>query len=193
MATTTATKKPATRKTAAKAKEAPVTERTEAEAPAAAVKPKAPRIRAKKLDPEMYVTVRNGYPGLLVYKSTKTGEVFRFEGFGDEHEIELQELQKAKNTSKGFFINNWFLIDDPEVIEYLGIGQFYKDAFTYEEFEELAEMSEKEVADKVSRISEGQKLAVTRYARQLVRDGRIDSVSVIKALENGLGVKLVSM
>ena len=193
MATTTATKKPTTRKTAAKAKEAPATERTEAEVPAAAAKPRASRIKAKKLDPEMYVTVRNGYPGLLVYKSTKTGEVFRFEGFGDEHEIELQELQKAKNTSKGFFINNWFLIDDPEVIEYLGLGQFYKDAFTYEEFEELAEMSEKEVADKVSRISDGQKLAVTRYARQLVRDGRIDSVSVIKALENGLGVKLVSM
>ena len=193
MATTTATKKPTTRKTAAKAKEVPATERTEAEVPAAAAKPRASRIKAKKLDPEMYVTVRNGYPGLLVYKSTKTGEVFRFEGFGDEHEIELQELQKAKNTSKGFFINNWFLIDDPEVIEYLGLGQFYKDAFTYEEFEELAEMSEKEVADKVSRISDGQKLAVTRYARQLVRDGRIDSVSVIKALENGLGVKLVSM
>lgn len=189
MATTSTTKKTVTRKPAAKAKAVvePAVEQ-EVKAPAKT----AGTIKPKKLDPEMYVRVRNGYPGLLIYKSSKTGEVFRFEGFGDEHEIELQELKKAKNESKDFFINNWFLIDDPEVIEYLGVGQYYKDAFSYEEFEELAEMTVEQVAEKMRHISAGQKLAVTRYAQQLIRDGRIDSVKVINTLEEGLGVNLIS-
>ena len=199
MATTSTEKKAAVRKTAARtAAKAPVQPSAAADAPAAPDEAtKAPGktgtvIKPRKLDPEMYVVVRNGYPGLLVYKSTKTGERFRFEGFGDEHEIELQELKKAKNEFKDFFINNWFLIDDPEVIEYLGVGQYYKDAFTYEEFEELADMTAEEVAARIRQISDGQKLAVTRYAQQLIRDGRIDSVRVIRALEDGLGVKLAA-
>lgn len=192
MATTSTTKKTVTRKPAARATEKK-TEQTPAEAFTATTAAKASgSIKPRKLDPEMYVVVRNGYPGLLVYKSTKTGEKFRFEGFGDEHEIELQELKKAKNESKDFFINNWFLIDDPEVIEYLGVGQYYKDAFSYDEFEELAEMTAEQVAEKVKLISDGQKLAVTRYARQLIQDGRIDSMKVIKALEDGLGTKLTA-
>lgn len=195
MATTSTTKKPTARKPAAK--KIPVNESAEqvisepvAEKETAVPARKSAVIKPKKLDPEMYVVVRNGYPGLLVYKSSKTGELFRFEGFGDEHEIELQELKKAKNESKDFFINNWFLIDDPEVIEYLGVGQYYKDAFSYDEFEALADMTVDEVAEKMRHISEGQKLAVTRYAKQLIRDGRIDSMKVINTLEDGLGVKL---
>lgn len=195
MATTSTTKKPTARKPAAK--KTPVNESVEqavnepvAEKETAVSTGKSTVIKPKKLDPEMYVVVRNGYPGLLVYKSSKTGELFRFEGFGDEHEIELQELKKAKNESKDFFINNWFLIDDPEVIEYLGVGQYYKDAFSYDEFEALADMTVDEVAEKMKHISEGQKLAVTRYAKQLIRDGRIDSMKVINTLEDGLGVKL---
>ena len=185
MATTT--KKPTARRTQTKVKvPEQATEETVAKQPAK----RSTIVKPKKLDPEMYVTVRNGYPGLLVYKSSKTGEKFVFRRFGDEHEMELQELKKARNDAKAFFENNWFLIDDPEVIEYLGVGQYYKDAFSYDEFEALTTMTVDEVKEKMRNISNGQKVAVARYARQLINEGRIDSLKVITALEEGLGVQL---
>lgn len=184
---TTNNKKPAARKTSTKVK---VPEQATEEPVAAQPEKKSTVIKPKKLDPDMYVTVRNGFPGLLVYKSSKTGEKFVFERFGDEHEIELHELKKAKNEDKAFFENNWFLIDDHDVIEYLGLNQYYKDAFSFDEFEALTTMTADEVQEKMRHISNGQKIAVARYARRLIADGRIDSLKVIAALEKGLGTQL---
>ena len=184
----TTTKKPTARRATKKVKvpEHVAEEQSVAKQPAR----KSVTVKPKKLDPEMYVTVRNGFPGLLVYKSSKTGEKYVFDRFGDEHEISLQELKKAKNDSKAFFENNWFLIDDPEVIEYLGLTQYYKNAFSYDDFEELTKMTADEVREKMQHISNGQKAAVARYARQLIAEERIDSLKVITALEDGLGVQL---
>ena len=62
----------------------------------------------KEIDVHQYIPVRNGFNGILIYRSSKTGEVFRWDGFGDEQDMELLELRNAKNTGKTFFINNWF-------------------------------------------------------------------------------------
>ena len=104
MATTeNTTKKPTARRAPRKVK---VPEQTADEAVVKQPAKRSTVVKPKKLDPNMYVTVRNGYPGLLLYKSSKTGEKFLFHSFGDEHEIELQELKKAKNDQKAFFENN---------------------------------------------------------------------------------------
>ena len=98
-----------------------------------------------ELDPSMYVTVKNGFNGTLVYKSKKTGERFIWDAFGDEQDIELAELKSARNSYKPFFINNWFLFDDPEVIEWLGMGQYYKHALNSENFDKIFKKSPEEI------------------------------------------------
>ena len=64
---------------------------------------------AKDIDPDQYVTVRNGFQGRLVYKSRHTGEKFIWDTFGAEQDMELSELKRARSSSKKFFINNWFI------------------------------------------------------------------------------------
>ena len=155
------------------------------------VEERKPAPRKRTFAPDDFVTVRNGYQGKLVYKSSKTGEKYVFDCFGDEHDMEIQELKKAKNDSKKFFANNWFLIDDPEVIDYLGLREYYKDALTYEEFDKLAEMNADENAERISKVSEGQKISVAHHAKRMISDGKIDSLSAISALEKGLGVQLL--
>ena len=54
----------------------------------------------------MIVTVRNGFNGRLVYKSPRTGERFVWDEFGDEQDLEFQELRNARNSQKAFFENN---------------------------------------------------------------------------------------
>ncbi len=143
------------------------------------------------LSPNMVVTVRNGYAGKLIYKSRKTGERFVWDNFGDEQDMELQELKNARNSSKTYFAKNWFLIDDPEVIDYLGVEQYYKNALTYENFDKLFELDADEVAARIAALPTGQRSTVAYRAKQLISEGKIDSIKVINALEAGLGVTLI--
>lgn len=143
------------------------------------------------LDPNMVVTVKNGTQGVLIYKSKRTGERFEWSAFGDEQEMDLQELKNAKNSSKAFFVNNWFLIDDPEVLDYLGVSQYYKYALNFTSFDELFERDANEIKETVSQLSNGQKKSVAYRAKQLIADGVIDSIKVIAALEDSLSIELI--
>ena len=145
----------------------------------------------KDLDPNMYVTVRNGFNGTLVYKSKKTGERFVWDEFGDEQEIELIELKSAKNSYKTFFINNWFLFDDPEVIEWLGLTSYYKHALNFEDFDKLFSKSPEEIEETISHLSDGQKKSVAFRAKQLIANSEIDSLKVINVLEKSLDIELI--
>lgn len=159
-------------------------------APVKEVEKKSYKVK-KNLDPSMYVTVKNGFNGTLVYKSKKTGERFIWDAFGDEQEIELAELKAAKNSYKSFFVNNWFLFDDPEIVEWLGMNQYYKYALNSASFDKLFEKSPDEIEKTVKALSDGQKKSVAFRAKQLIADGTIDSIKVIAALEKSLSVELI--
>lgn len=145
----------------------------------------------KNLDPNMIITVKNGFQGRLIYKSRRTQERFEWSGFGDEQDMDLQELKNAKNSSKTFFENNWFLIDDPEVLEYLGVSQYYKYALNFDSFDDLFTKELKEIKSIISKLSTGQKKSVAYRAKQLIADGVIDSIKVITALEDSLSIELI--
>lgn len=145
----------------------------------------------KNLDPNMIVTVRNGFQGMMVYVSKRTNERFIWESFGDEQDMDLQELKNAKNSSKGFFENNYFLIDDPEIIEYLGVERYYKNALSYDTFDDLFSKTPDEIRKAISKLSNGQKRSVAYRAKQFIETGKIDSIKVINALEESLSIDLI--
>lgn len=148
----------------------------------------------KEIDPTQYITVLNGYQGGLTYKSSRTGEVFRWMEFGDEQEIELRELRNARNTQKKFFEKNWFMFGDEFawVIDYLGVGRFYKNAISIDEFDDIFNKTPNELKKIIQGLSDGQKKAVAFRAQALVADGEIDSNKLIHVLEETLGVTLNS-
>lgn len=155
------------------------------------VSPKQKRIVPKEIDPNEYVTVRNGFQGKLVYVSKRTGETFVWDSFGAEQEMELRELKNAKNSSKKFFVNNWFMFDDSWIIDYLGVKQFYKNALSIDNFDDIFDKKPSELKDIISKLSAGQKRSVAYRAKELIAEKRIDSISVINALEEALGIELI--
>ena len=148
---------------------------------------------AKDIDLNQLIPVRNGYQGRLVYKSPRTHEKFVWPEFGSEQMVDLLELRNAKNTYKKYFMNNWFMFDDEYtwVIDYLGLGQYYKNALTIDSFDDLFQKSPSEIEKTVAKLSAGQCSSLSYRARQLIMDGEIDSNKAIAALERSLGVELV--
>ena len=186
------------RKTAAAAKAVENNE-TQAKQADVELQPKAEKIETPEkmiptdVDVHQYIPVRNGFEGTLVYKSRKTGELFVWEGFGEVQDIELQELKSAKSADKAFFRNNWFMFDDEFswVIDYLGMGAFYRNALRLDQFDELFSKKPEEIKKIIAGLSEGQKASIGYRARQLIAEDGIDSNKAIAALEDALGIQLV--
>ena len=160
------------------------------------IEQKPSSITAKKIKRQLplntLVEVKNGFNGKLIYKSKKTiGMTIIFETFGDSEYIELEELVSARNSSRKYFENNWFLIDDQEVIEFLGVQKYYENAFNIETFDEIFDMTPSEIESKVKQMSKGQKNTLIYRSIEFIDNGTIDSRKTIEALEKALEVELV--
>lgn len=148
---------------------------------------------AKDIDINQYITVRNGFPGRLIYRSVRTGETYTWEEIGSEQDMELKELRNARNTSRKFFENNWFVFDEEFdwVIDYLGVRDFYSNIINSEGVDGLLKKSPTEIAEEIKPLTKGQKRTVAYRAMEMIRDKEIDSISVIEVLEKGLGINLI--
>ena len=145
----------------------------------------------KDIDPSQYVTVRNGFQGRLVYKSKRTGERFVWDSFGAEQDMELSELRNARNSNKKYFINNWFMFDEPWIVDYLGMGKYYRFAISIQDFDRLFTKPASEIEKTIANLSDGQKQSVAYRAKQLISEGGIDSNRLIATLEKCLGIELI--
>ena len=147
----------------------------------------------QEIDIHQYIPVKNGFQGKLVYVSRRTGENFQWDSFGEEQEMELQELKNAKSSDKAFFQNNWFMFDDEYawVPDYLGVGNFYRNSMKEEEFESIFLKSPDEIHEIVSKLPNGQKVSLTYLAQRKIAETELDSNKAIAALEESLGVTLV--
>lgn len=179
----TNSRKPASRRTSAAATQQSVSSDSESSAQKSII--------PKDVDASQYVTVRNGFQGKLIYKSKKTGEMFEWDSFGSEQEMELRELRNAKSSSKNFFINNWFMFDEDWIIDYLGVNQYYKNAISIDNFDDIFTLKPDEMRKTVGGLSEGQKRSVAYRAKELISEQKIDSLSVISTLEDVLHVELI--
>ena len=148
---------------------------------------------AKDVDVNQYIPVKNGFNGVLVYKSRHTGEEFVWSALGDEQEIELIELKRAKSSSKRFYEDNWFMFDDDYqwVIDYLGVRNFYKNAVPMEDIDDVLRKPADELREILGGMSKGQKKTIAYRARQMIADGEIDSRKAVETLEEILGTELV--
>ena len=155
-------------------------------------KPLKTRKTRRKLPLDMLVEVTNGYAGKLNYVSKKNaGYSIVFDSFGQKDEMELGELVSARNSQKRFFTDNWFLIDDVEVLEYLNVAKFYENSFTAENFDNIFEMSEDEILKVVPTMTTGQKNTLIYRTKQLVEEGKLDSLKTIDALEKALETEII--
>lgn len=164
-----------------------------AEEPAVQEKETAERVIPKEVDPNQIIPVYNGFRGKLIYVSPRSGEKYEWDEFGDTQDMELRELRNAKSSAKAFYENNWFMFgeDDLWVIDYLGLRQFYKLSLSIDTFDEVFEGTPAQVKSKIEKLPNGQKRSASYRARQLIEEGRIDSLKVISALEEALGVELI--
>lgn len=146
---------------------------------------------AAEITNDTMIECRSGTAGNLIYKSSlNPGYTVEWEDFGDIQEIEYRELVSMRANQRRFFEDNWILIDDPAVIKKLGVGRYYQNSLTTDDFEDVFNMSAEEIKEIVPTLPGGTKDAIASEAKKKINSGELDSRSAIKALEDSLDVEL---
>ena len=151
----------------------------------------ADKKQAREIKNDTPVVCKNGTRGNLIYKSTRNlGYEVEWSEFGEEQQIEFGELLVMRGSQRRFFEDNWIIIEDQNVLKRLGVERFYKDVPEIEKFDELFKEDPDMLKEKISGMSAGMKDSVRIRAKELIMDGKIDSMAVIKAVGDAVGCDL---
>lgn len=157
--------------------------------------PSTIKVAKREFDPSQLVPVRNGFQGRLIYVSKRQNGVKTvWDEFGQEEYVELAELISARNTARAFFADNLWIIEDPEILDFLGVSQYYKNSLGLDEFDEVLTMGSDDTENVkaiIAKLSNGQKRTLAYRAKAKIKDGEIDSRKMIETLETALGVELI--
>lgn len=167
-------------------------EKTSEKASGDTEKPIKAKIRKKPVfKSDELITVYNGYYGTLNITLKKSGYDIVLSKFGDDAEIEFGELKILRNEHKAFYEKNWIVINDVDVLEALDVKHYYDKSLDISGLDELLNLEDNEISEKIKSLNEGQKLIVTYMVTDKISTGEIDSRKTISALEEALGVELI--
>lgn len=145
----------------------------------------------KKITNSTMVECKNGVHGPLIYISRRTaGYMIEWEEFGEVQDIEYGELVAMRGSQPRFFRDNWILIEDADVLKALGVAQHYRNALTTENFDDVFSWDAAKIRSDVAKMSDGMKDSIRMRAKELIKEDKIDSRNVIKALNEVLNCDL---
>lgn len=125
------------------------------------------------------------------YKDSKTLDMYEWDKVGHVEIMTFDVLKNMWRSNKGYFKNMWLKPKDDRVINKFGLTK------TYEKYEFLMNESnyvKKNIDIICSSISDtpnGLKFAICDKIKNMVINGVITDVHVIKALEKHLGLELI--
>lgn len=129
----------------------------------------------------------------LSFKDEKTYDYFEWAKSGDTERVTFESLRNMYRNYRGYFKNLWVRPLDERVINEFKLNKLYEDYDKVMNIEEYTTSNVQEICEKIRKLSNSSKLAVISSIREKVDRGDIVNVQVIKQLESGLGIDLMSL
>lgn len=158
-----------------------------------------------KLDDDVVISVKSNVFGELIYINHKTGDETKWEKMGQTQPLTVGDLRAMKAKQLTFFKENWITIDGiedadanfenvevDEIYDALQISQYYKDYICPDNLNVVFNWGVDEIKNKLPRMTKSVKESIAVRANELIKDGILDSISKLKALEEVLGCSLAS-
>ena len=163
-------------------------------------KPKKQKLVLK--DDDELLVKSNVFGGLL-YINHKTGDETNWVDQGDIQPMSARDLKDMKAKQLSFFKENWISIidsDDVDFDEYtindiydaLQVGRYYKDTVIPNDLDEIFTWSIDEMKTKIKLMPVTIRETIIIRANDKIKDGTLDSISKVKAIEEVLGCELAS-
>jgi len=184
------TTKPATEKVAEVAVETPAVE-----APVKTTKttPKKEYRQFNQTDLILCRSVTAGWLGV----SGKSGQYYVFENFGDECEIEYQDLFALKSRHSNYIYAPHFVIEDEELLEnprWADVAKFYdEEVYTLEDVDAVLNLPTSNFKSALQKLPRGLAKSLQVKVAEKIEDGTFDSLQKIKMIDEVFGTDFRSI
>lgn len=147
-------------------------------------------IESKPLDKYDEIEVVSLVPNVS-YKDSKTQDMYEWDTIGHSEYMSVEILDNMWRSNKGYFKNLWLKPNDDRIIKRFGLTK------TFEKYEYLMDGSNyikkniSAICEAISDTPNGLKLSICDKVKNMVVNGEVTDVFVIKQLENRLKIDLI--
>lgn len=128
----------------------------------------------------------------VVYEDNRTGNYYEWEEIGHCEDMTFDEVKNMHRKYKTYFNDMWLKPLDERVIKKLGLSR------TYDKYNFLVDESNytndhiDEVLDGISSAPTSLKIAIVNRIKDMVADGTVSDIKVVRKLEKRLDIDLIS-
>lgn len=128
----------------------------------------------------------------VVYEDNRTGNYYEWGEIGHCEDMSFDEIKNMHRKHKAYFTDMWLKPLDERVIKKLGLSR------TYDKYDFLVDESNytndhiDEVLDGLSSAPASLKIAIVNRIKDMVADGTVSDIKVVRKLEKRLDIDLIS-
>ena len=135
--------------------------------------------------------------GELLMIGKKTGNIYRWENYGDTAYVEYQDLKaEAHNAKSNYIYLPLIMIEDEDVLatsDFVRVAESYKDAISVEDIDNFFDLTTQQFRSQLKKLPKGIQNTLKSIARDKMEDGSLDSIQKIKILDEVLGTDLYNL
>lgn len=131
--------------------------------------------------------------GELLLPGKKSKLLYIWSNYGDTTEVEFQDLQALRSTRSAYLMNPYFVIEDEELLEQWPELKNLYDKVAALDVDNLFNLPINQFKKRLREIPVGFKDSIKNIAGEKIRNGSLDSITKINALDEILGTELKLM
>ena len=132
----------------------------------------------------------SGVKGDMIFKSQLSGFTVKTTNFGQTVKIPYKDLVYVHNISPKPFHEGSLIVLNEHLQEEFNLGSVYKNVITPNNIQKVLKLDSEDLSKFISDMPSGMKPALYDEARKMYRDGRLDSIRTVEAIEKEFGVSL---
>ena len=152
-------------------------------------------VKPREFRPDDAVKCKSITAGSLGMIGIKSGVNYEWAGRGDVTEVEYQDLVAAIRSGKRHITEPFLIIQDSDFLaQFPQVEKIYSTMYSVADMEDLLiNPDANTMIATIKTLPDGAKDSIKNIAATLIANGRIDSVSKIKALDEFYGTKFALM
>lgn len=126
------------------------------------------------------------------YFDKQSGDFYAWDEVGQIEELRFDTVKNMWRNHKGYFKNMYLKPLDKRVIKRFDLGRTYEKYDFLMEPENYVSANVDKILDAIASTPNGLRLSLINKVKSLVSSGEVTDASVIKAIDNKLGLNLLS-
>lgn len=150
----------------------------------------SPVVHTFEIKDDDMISVMSGARSELIHRSNRTGRMWKFTKFGQTDKMPFIEILTIYNNNPKCFEDGRLIILNKQIVDNFRLNDIYKNIITPQNLDELFNKEPEELKETIKNLPQSMKGTFFFRARELYEQQALDSVKIIKAIEESFKISL---